>query len=1111
MRSFFPLLCCLLSGPVLGAQPSGGIREALAAFRSPEDSTRTKVWWFHGEGPTTREGITADLAAFKAAGVGGVVYYDQVHGSGEGALDAFSPQWWEMLKFSALEAKRLGLSFEINLSNGYVAGGPWITPETGMQRLCSSEAIVRGGERPVLDAPSNQDWWRDIAVLAFPVRPEDWQDFPIEAGSVETPPGFTARSITYTAPKSRKSRNGAMNFPDGPAEEFYGMGFEPYGTVGVLECSGDGFLWQPVCELPRPGGASGVAERTIAFEPVRASFWRISEAAEGLAGITLSSRARPDRWQEKANYFSEFHDAGRTPEYVDGVLDPAGMLDLTDRLRPDGQLDWTAPAGAWLVLRVAAESTGGKIKHGRANLMGLECDKMSREAARLQFASYAGRIIDTLSRIGCKPLGVTMDSHEAGPQNWTPDFPRIFRERNGYDLLPWLPAMRGAVVGSPEQTERFLRNLRRTIADAVTENYYGELDRLCRAAGVQFTAQATGNGLSLGADNITAKRAVMKPQGEFWARDVHGSYDIVDCASAAHLYGKPIASAEAFTDAKYSDSPAVLKQLADFAYSRNINEFVVCASAYQPALDAVPGNVAVGRQYCLNRNNPFWAQSGPFWDYQARCAGMLRQGEPVVDILVYIGNDPPVKTLAHLLPVIPEGYNFDTTAWDALEGASVIQEGSLKGFPVAGLTPADTFPSAGAAPAVELRLRSGMRYRMLLIQRNVVLSPEQRARIESWRAAGLPVEEAAELPDIHTPVSVPFAPDLAFHSAGKLDDCVRFGHRRLPDADVYFIYNHSREAFSQEVSVRTPYRRLYRLDPLDGSVAPVFSGRSDSRVPEAEKSPLREKLPSGGTAPTVGLPDSKAAASAGGASTVGSGHLQSFSLELAPDESAFLVATDEDLLPASGVQNHPLSHPATGKTSRRGANRPLLHPARVLRGTWQVQFDPKMGGPDGPVTFRRLKDWAKSTDPRIRYYSGTAVYTQSFRWRPPRKGRAGERQYLQLDGLNWMARVSVNGREAGTVWCSPWGLDITDYLCPGRNELRLEVVNSLYNRMIGDAVEYPDDASGRSGSRLPEAEKSPFRKKLPSAGPYTRSSYPLVTADTPLVPSGLTGVSIRSF
>ena len=59
------------------------------------------LWWFHGETETTRAGITADLEAFRREGIGGVVYYDQVHSKGEGALDAFSPEWWKMLVFAS--------------------------------------------------------------------------------------------------------------------------------------------------------------------------------------------------------------------------------------------------------------------------------------------------------------------------------------------------------------------------------------------------------------------------------------------------------------------------------------------------------------------------------------------------------------------------------------------------------------------------------------------------------------------------------------------------------------------------------------------------------------------------------------------------------------------------------------------------------------------------------------------------------------------------------------------------------------------------------------------------------------------------------------------------
>ena len=88
-----------------------GLKDALYGFEYLQDSTRTKVWWFHGETVTTRAGITADLEAFHKQGVGGVVYYDQTHGNCEGAFEAFSPEWWEMLVFASQEAKRLGLTF----------------------------------------------------------------------------------------------------------------------------------------------------------------------------------------------------------------------------------------------------------------------------------------------------------------------------------------------------------------------------------------------------------------------------------------------------------------------------------------------------------------------------------------------------------------------------------------------------------------------------------------------------------------------------------------------------------------------------------------------------------------------------------------------------------------------------------------------------------------------------------------------------------------------------------------------------------------------------------------------------------------------------------------
>lgn len=214
--------------------PSMSQSSLTYGFDHPQDSGRTKVWWFFGETETTREGITADLEAFKAAGVGGVVYYDQVHGKGEGADKLFDDHWWQSLIFASQEARRLGLSFEANIGNGYVAGGKWITPERSMQRLTVSETLLRGerqevrGERtdqqdyPLTSINYPNDWHHDVAVLALPYREEllgtSRQLNIVPTGRRDSAlvfdfgKPFTARSISYevTAVPSRASAWTAM-------------------------------------------------------------------------------------------------------------------------------------------------------------------------------------------------------------------------------------------------------------------------------------------------------------------------------------------------------------------------------------------------------------------------------------------------------------------------------------------------------------------------------------------------------------------------------------------------------------------------------------------------------------------------------------------------------------------------------------------------------------------------------------------------------------------------------------------------------------------------------------------------------------------------------------
>mgnify|MGYP002607960140 FL=1 len=1052
------LLILILSGTILlgcskqNQYNTNNLSDALYGFEHIQDSARTKVWWFHGETETTKEGITADLEAFKKAGVGGVVYYDQSHGKAENALPGFSEKWWEMLRFSAEEAQRLGLTFEIHISNGFVAGGPWITNETGMKRLAASEFLIEGGHlfEGKLEAPVNQyNFCKDVAVLAFPVneetgtsrtekikissnltgidlnnifaaKPKSLTQIPAtKDGSVyinmEFPDDFTARSISYEVRPQGKATTSATNIPGPPAETFVGTGYRILPDLGQLEVSEDGINYKTVCNLkPIYRAHESWRQKTISFNAVKGKYYRLNlhswwddemrNPDLQIGAVVLSSSARLDQWEEKAGLYAEYIECDKTPDYsASEVINSQQIINLTDKMDANGILRWDAPNGKWMVMRFAYVPTGASIKHGRKNLMGRECDKLSATAVKLQWDNYVAKIIDSLKCTNSGHLsGIAMDSHEAGAQNWTDDFIEQFKQRQGYDPMIYLPAMMGYIVDGVKESDSFLFDVRRNIADMISDNYYGTIEKLCNKNGLIFTAQAIGNALCIAGDPIQAKSKVSKPQGEFWGIHPDGNYDIKESSSAAHLYGKKIASAEAYTDVKYSASLAYLKSLADYAYAFGINEFVVCASAYQPWLDKIPGSTGGGRHYAINRNNTWWKYSSPFWDFQARNAYIMRQGKSAIDLCVYLGENAPVKILTYRLPDIPGGFDFDAFTTHALLTRMNVSD-------------------------EKITLPDGISYKMMILPRNgdITLNALQKihslvkggAKIYGSRPAhsnsGKDIEKDTEYQKLtdelwgenpetsgskqfgkgHVYWGMPLAeaidhahivPDVIMEKGNTKEAMIYFAHRQLADAHIYFIDNHKDEAEDNifTFAAKGKYAQLWNTVTGERFSLPVLQ-TSDKTT--------------------------------------------SVKLYLHPRESYFIILTDrEEQLPAISWFNP-------------------KDEVQTIEGDWQVYFDEKLGGP-GYTKFEILEDWTTNADPRIKYYSGTAVYRKKVTI-----DVANDRIFLQLGNPGFVAHVFINSQDAGIVWCSPWNIEITKYLIDGENDIEIHVANSLMNRMIYDA------------------------------------------------------------
>lgn len=784
--------------PLLAAMLQAGAitKPVRKLWQNPTREYRMKTWWFFGYEHTASEGITADAEALRDAGFGGVVYYDQQHAknaAAQGAEEAFSADWWRHLRLAAEEARRCGLTFELNISNGYCAGGRWIDAAHAMQRVTSAEILAErsadgswhtvGGDLAI----SGRDGYvSDIALIAFPCHDD---------GSM--------RHITAVYNAEGKGRNGAMQGPIAAQPgTFSGYGFTPLPNVGALQVSDDSITWRHVATLqPMYRSQGGYYVRTNAFPATAGRYWRIDYADEArLKEWHVGSAAKLDRWEERAALQSDFAESSATPSYTPQETIAAGTsivcLSPADSLigKPLSMLPANTNIGRWRILRLAAVLTGAKSKHGRQNLLGYECDKLSEEAACLHWDSYIQHLLDSLP--AGIVSGITMDSHEGGSQNWTPRMLEEFQKHQGYDLKPYLPVLAGYVVESAEKTEQVLFDYRQTIAALMQEKYFGTFQKRASSQGLTFTAQAIGNALCITGDAISVKQVVDKPQGEFWTYQQQGAYDVKDCSSAAHLYGKPIASAEAMTDCEYSDSPRRLHRVANIAFSMGAQELVVCATPHIP--QAVPsGPYVAGREYAINRSNPLWGQMKPVWQQAARSMVLLREGKAAPDVLVFLGDDVPIKTINSRLPAGLEHLDWDVCTADALRNRIVAKDRQL-------MTP------------------DGVAYGALLIAHKAHIGSDTQRLIDSIRAAGVPVLCSAE--QVTRPLQIMCGGDSLVHT-----------HRRTDTDEIFYL------ASTADAPTQVTFR--LQANPSDIKVWHNLSGRCHMMKPQADGTFTLKLLP----------------------------------------------------------------------------------------------------------------------------------------------------------------------------------------------------------------------------------------------------------------------------
>ncbi len=674
---------------------------------------------------------------------------------------------------------------------------------------------------------------------------------------------------------------------------------------------------------------------------------------------------------------------------------------------------------------------------------GLEVDKMSKQDIKNHFNAFIGKILQRIPANERKSFKyVVADSYETGSENWTDNFDKIFRKTYGYNPLPWLPVFTGRIVGTADQSNRFLWDVRRLVADLIAFNYVGGLREVSNEHGLKLWLENYGH-WGFPSEFLKYGGQTDEVSGEFWVEGDLGKIELKDASSAAHIYGKNKVWAESFTAGgrEFWRYPGYLKKRCDWAFTEGINSTILHVYIAQPDEDKKPGiNAWFGTEF--NRHNTWFFQSKAFIDYIRRCNFMLQQGKPVADVLYFIGEDAPVMRGVRD-PELPKGYSFDYINAEVIEKSLSVKNGRL-------VLPNGISYRMMVLPKLETMTPELLRRIRDLVKEGAVIlgpPPKRSPSLQNYPVADNEVKKIASKLwgniDAASPDSLR-GEKVKFRKYGKGmvmmgmdmqtalnmlnvipdfrltgDQPVLFTHRTTSSADIYFITNQSDQTIDITPEFRVTGKQPEFWDAVTGEIRtlPAF---------------IQQKA-------SIAVP-----------------------LKLEPSQSGFVVFHKpiEKAIGSNIISNFPT--PTV-----------LLN----LTGPWEVTFDSAMRGPKNPVIFNKLEDWTKRPEKNIRFYSGTAVYHTEFRLDTiPRV----EHIILNLGELSAIAHIKVNGKDAGGVWTKPFQVDVTKELKTGENQIEIEVVNTWVNKLIGDL-------------NLPKSE----RKTWTNVNPYK--------PDSPLEPSGLIG------
>lgn len=1022
----------------------------IDSFMNPPKENRPWVfmWWYDN---VDKPAITEHLEELSKKGIGGVLVF--YHG-GMPNVPFLGEAWIELYQHTVRECARLGLECGANVSSGWPSGGPWINQENGAKRVASSETIIEGPSQfsgKLNVPPGISGLYKDDAVFAYPVH-DSTSNKPLISVSSNTKDINCMLDGDYNTAwiPNDNTRESWIVFDFKSPQKVDFVYLEREGKT-ILECSEDGEYYQPIDTLY----SIGEVYQNV-YQPVpehTARFFRLilkKGTSESVRMVSLGTKAAVNQvalMNAKRGLMNPLTPIGTSNLKVEQAfpLKPLqttfgnsplrikDAIDLTNKISPDGSLNWKVPEGKWKVIRIGTAFV--EIPVGG----GLLPDYLSVKSTAFDFDHSSGILISEAE----KDKGTTFkylheDNVEIhGIYSWTENMLEEFYNRRGYDPRPYLAAMAGEIVENNDITERFLNDIRRTIADCVADGHYKIWAERAHEKGIMVRAEAGGQHLPrlMMNDGLKNLGRLDVPVGEFWysghwsenqwIQAVHHSGSLSEewyegrqnvntkqAASASHLYGKKKTASEAFTSfTHWISSPATLLPRANVAFCEGINDITFHGSATSGLANGRPGTVFAAGIHFNNRIT-WWNQAKAFTNYLTRCQYMLRRGHFVADVLYYEGDIVPCFVPPkNIDPDRGFGYDYDVCNTEIIMTRLSVKNGRIylpdgMSYEVLVLPESGVVPIEVANKIFELVQEGatviGPRFvktpglkdfpqsenRLLEIAEKLwgkTEGPVDRKVGKGRVVSGFKIADVLKDKSIERDFSYMDESQIANYGTSLVK--IDFIHRREGQTDIYFVINRRNTTENIEAKFRVTGKLPEFWNPVDGS---ADSAKAFSIIDSITTVPM----------------------------------------QLAPYQGIFVVFRK----PTSDIR-------------KDGTNYTDLRVIKTLDGSWSLHFDPKNGGPDKPVMYSSLQDLTISDVPEIKYYSGTVVYRKEFDIETMSK----ENLFLDLGIVHDLATVRLNGNNFGSVWCAPWKLDISDYCKPKGNILEIEITNTWWNRLVYDA------------------------------------------------------------